>query len=267
MVAFEIAAGTVIGRDHRHVGRNNQDAWVVTHDEDLTVGIVADGCSSGAHSEVGAKLGVKILAENLRLQYRQRQSVDWDRAMRQVLARIDVLVGSMGGNYRQVVEEYFLFTLVGVVIDARNATFFALGDGTVIVNGTQLPLGPFPNNAPPYMGYGLLDGRVDIDQNLIRLTPWEPVESDALHHFLVGSDGVDDISAHRERMMPGLTQPIGPVSQFWEQDRYFGGNEVLVSRQLNLMGRDWPRTNPDAGLLSDDTTIIVGRKAPNGDDG
>ena len=260
MSRFRLAAGSVIGRDHRHVGRNNQDALAIHQSEPLTIAIVADGCSSGKYSEVGAHLGVRLLAENLREQHALRGTINWDTAMRQVLARLDILASSMGGSYRTTVEDYFLFTLVGVVIDAQSAQFFQLGDGTVYLNGTHVRLGPFPNNAPPYLGYGLLEGRVDVDPELIRLQSWEPIPVTDLSHFLIGSDGVDDLRARADDRMPGMAECVGPVAQFWEDDRYFSGNPVLVSRRLSLIGRDWPRTNPELGLLGDDTTIVVGRR-------
>lgn len=260
MPRFELAGGSVIGRDHRTVGRNSQDAYAIVHDDQYTVAVVADGCGSGTYSEVGAHLGVKLVAENLRAQLRTRQTINWDAATRQVLARLELLVSSMGGNYREIVEEYLLFTLVGVVLQPTNATFFGLGDGTMIINGTPLPLGPYPNNAPPYLGYGLLEGRVDVDPGLIRISPYTVTSIHELHSFLIGTDGVDDLIAHQGSRMPGTDRVVGAIDQFWEQDRYFANNPILVSRQLGLIGRDWPRANPEIGLLSDDTTIIVGKK-------
>ncbi len=266
MARFELAGGTVIGRDHRHVGRNNQDAYTILANGPYTIAIVADGCSSGTFSEVGAQVGVRLVAENLRSQLEARRQINWETATRQVLARLEMLASTMGGNYREVVEEYFLFTLVGVVISTEHATFFGLGDGTIYINGTQLPLGPYPNNAPPYLAYGLLEGRVDVDPGLLHVRPHQMVAVNDLRHFLIGSDGVDDLVARQNDHMPGMSQAVGPVSQFWEQDRYYNGNPILVSRQLNLISRDWPRANPELGLLGDDTTIIAGRKVNDGND-
>ena len=63
---FEIAAGTVSGRDHRQAGKNNHDAYVFSSDASGTVAVVCDGCGSGRHSEVGAKIGARLVAGALR---------------------------------------------------------------------------------------------------------------------------------------------------------------------------------------------------------
>lgn len=55
-------AASVAGRAHRRLGKNNQDAAAVSHGDGFTVAVVCDGCSSGAASEVGAKLGARFLA-------------------------------------------------------------------------------------------------------------------------------------------------------------------------------------------------------------
>ncbi len=54
---FQIAAGSVTGQRHLAARRNNQDAFAWWSGRDGLVAVVCDGCSGGAHSEVGAKLG------------------------------------------------------------------------------------------------------------------------------------------------------------------------------------------------------------------
>ena len=66
-----MAAGSAIGREHRRLGRNNQDAWACAVGPGLLVAAVADGCSSGAHTEVGARLAVHWMAAALPALWRQ----------------------------------------------------------------------------------------------------------------------------------------------------------------------------------------------------
>jgi hypothetical protein len=180
-----------------------------------------------------------------------------------VLSQLDILAQSLGGDYRKVVEEYLLFTIIGVVLTPETATFFACGDGVAIINGTEWPLGPYPGNMPPYLAYGLLESELRIDLSEVKLQPFAEFVSEELESFLIGTDGVNDFVKHQDRMMPGLDREVGPLSQFWSDDRYFRGNPDLVSRQLRLVGRDFPHNNPEHGVLSDDTTIIVGRRIPD----
>ncbi len=262
MNELQVAAGSTIGRAHRTAGRNNQDAWSITQSEGSLVAVVADGCSGGVYSEVGAHIGVSLLATVLSDMLVADQAIDWPHVEQVVLERMAALVRDMGPSPAQTVERFFLFTLVGVVMNPTTTTFFACGDGLVVAGDDVVHLGPFAGNQPPYLAYRLLGDRVDIDMNAVRLAPvWHGATS-SIDHFLIGTDGVDDMIAHETAQRPGLDVPVGPLSQFWHNDRYFRGNPELVNRELKLMGRDWPPTHPQAGLLSDDTTLIVGRRSP-----
>ena len=68
--------------------------------------------------------------------------------------------------------------------------------------------------------------------------------------------------------MPRDLRPVGPLDQFWQDDRYFG-NPALLERRLHLIGSDWVRFKTESGtkeqlngLLPDDTTMVVGRRPP-----
>ncbi len=259
---FQIASGSVVGRDHRVVYKNNQDALAVTEYEGLTIMVVADGCSSGLKSEVGAQLGVRLVTEHIARMYASRRAIDWKRLERQVVSQLDVIAQSLGGDYRKTVEDFLLFTLVGAVLTQETATFFACGDGVLLINGQVLALGPYPGNMPPYLAYRLLESELRIDPREVNLAPVAERPIDSIDSFVLGTDGVDDIVRHAGRNLPGLEGLVGGIDQFWLNDRYFKGNLDLVSRQLRLMARDFPVANPEHGLLHDDTTLIVARRAP-----
>lgn len=259
---YQLAGGSTIGRDHWMVPKNNQDSWSIWRYEDLTIGIVADGCGSGMHSEVGAKLGVQMLGACLRDEYLRNRQINWQCVQRNMLTQLNSVAQMMGDNYRKIVESYMLFTLLGIVIDGEHAAFFALGDGTIIVNGEPLSVGPFQNNMPPYLGYGLLLDELAIDANEITLKPILELPIAQLASFLIATDGIDDVTRNSQSTLPGLGKIVGPIEQFWQSDRYFGSNPELLSRQLKLIGRDWPVSKPQPGLLGDDTTVIVGRQLP-----
>lgn len=259
----QFAGGSWIGRDHRLAGRNNQDGWTIVQEDDVTIGVLADGCGSGVRSEVGSLVGVRVLAQAIRTSYFEgrHREVNWPRVQQYALSQLDVLARSMGGAYRKVIEEYFLFTLVGFVIDQNRAVFFTLGDGTVIINDESIEIGPYPDNAPPYLGYCLIQDEVDVDPALLQLQVVGSLAVEDLESFLIATDGIDDFIAREQAAVPGLSTQVGPLNQFYEEDRYFA-NPELISRRLKLIGRDWPVNQPQPGLLHDDTTLIVGRRAP-----
>jgi len=260
---FQFAGGSWIGRDHRWAGLNSQDSWTILTTGDLTVGVVADGCGSHAHSEVGAQLGVKILAESIRAAYSgPKHQIKWSRVQQQVVSQLDVLVRAMGGNYREVIKQYFLFTLLGFVTDGHTITFFALGDGTIVINGVVTNLGPFPNNEPPYIGYSLMGEDATVDPDLLRLHPvFAPFDVTDVDSFMLATDGIDYLVASEGRKKPGLSGIVGPIEQFWQDDKYYALH-IAIERELKLIGRDYPQKDPEFGYLRDDTTMIVGRRVP-----
>lgn len=247
---FEVAAGSVTGRAHVRSGRNNQDAFCWCATADGLVAVVADGCSSGARSEIGAWLGARTLAESLRRRL-PRLADDapaaLDAARDEVLAQVQASAVALGGRLEDTLGEFFLFTLVGVVLTRTSALLFAAGDGVFALDG-RLRVLVSPDNRPAYPAYAL-DGR---------RTPfevWGPFPTASLRTVLVGTDGAADLAAAEERRLPGREERLGPLAQFWEDDRYYR-NPYAVGRRLALANRD----GDAPGLLPDDTTLVVVRR-------
>lgn len=280
MKDFEIAGGTIVGRDHILSNKNNHDSYYWTLDENTTIAIVCDGCGSGKHSEVGAKLGVRLLGEAMRknLDYfrcfsenNQDTTPFWERVRKDTLANIRVLTNSLGESFSQTVNDYFLFTVVGVLITERKTTFFSIGDGVMVLNGEVIEIGPFPGNAPPYIGYDLVESSLsDTAPELLKFTIHETLETENVESILIGTDGVTDLANITSENYPGKDKIIGPLSQFWEEDRYFK-NPDMIRRTLSLINKDsvkYIRNSEDSivnirkenGLLHDDTTLVSIRR-------
>lgn len=270
---FELAWGSVIGRDHVLIGKNNQDACGCHVGADMIVAVVCDGCSGGRHSEVGAKLGARLLVEALRRQlapalqdervWRVAASLAgltpgetaerspanlndaglWESARRAVLRHLGLIVKRMGGHPAQTIHDHFLFTTVGVVVTPRQTALFSLGDGLIALNGELLRLGPFPDNQPPYLGYAL-DGRIAgrFPKDALRFQVHHVLPTDDVRCLLIGTDGAEDLLK------------LGPLRPFWEDDRCFN-NPDMVRRRLVQAGKE-------PGLLPDDTTLVVIRRKP-----
>lgn len=267
--SWQIAAGTFPGRAHSVVGKNNQDAFVVHQTEHCTVAVVCDGCSSGQHSEIGARLGAQLMVNYIvRMLASTPQGVAWpkvaprllDRVRMDVLAEMRTFANRLDASLSSTLEDYFLFTVLGVVSSSFGLSRFWLGDGIFAIDGHLHRIGPFPDNRPPYLGYGMVDA-ARFPFEVETFDPDHPPSS-----VLVGTDGLDDFIAHQDQTLPGKADVLGPLSQFWEDDRYFR-NPDQVRRRLALANRDV--TVPDweshsltkhPGLLSDDTTLIVLRR-------
>lgn len=256
---FDLAGGSVPGRDHRMAGRNNQDAFHYVSGPDRVAAVVCDGCGSGAKSEIGAEIGALALATEL------AADGDLRRSLVNVLETLALLLCNLQGNSRQLIGEYFLFTIVGAVIDAQTATFFSIGDGMVIVNGERIRLGPFPDNAPPYLGYEL--PLLSSDFPLLKhLVIRRVLATEQLTSFLLATDGIDDLIGAEGRTLAGRGGVVEPVESFWTDGIYFR-NPDAIRRRLTVIGREHVSAAQDGksvlrtpGVLRDDTTLIVGRR-------
>ena len=282
---WEIAGGSIAGRDRQRLGKNNQDAfsWAIAEPAAI-IAVVSDGCGSGTHSEVGAKIGVKLVTEAIVRQLkgeREREggreggiegegernilnstfAVDWQQVQQEVLMDLQSLVKAMGGDFSQTVRNYFLFTVVGALLTPAGATIFAIGDGVAIANGKPIQLGPFPGNAPPYLAYGLFANQKSNDRWQFQIHQHLPI--DEVESILIGTDGVSDLIKIGDRNLPGKSEAVGLISQFWQDDRYFK-NPDAIRRQLALINREVTKPNwqgyqisKEVGLLPDDTTLVA----------
>lgn len=253
---FELAAGSVPGREHVRLKRGSQDGFCCHHEPALMVVVVCDGCGSGSHSEVGAKLGARLLVNGLRQRLASGATPGREliaAAVREdLLAHVDFISRALGGDRRDVISDYFLFTIVGAIITPALTLTFSIGDGLVAVNGEVRALGPFAHNQPPYPAYELVcPGFVDsyLDVHVVEQTA-------RVHSVLIASDGAHDLIAAAAKPMPGRTVPIGDLSQFWTDDPLFRNRDAL-RRRLAMVNRDAP---DQRGYLPDDTTVIAVRR-------
>jgi hypothetical protein len=258
---FEVAAASVIGREHARSGRNNQDAFSLLAQGEVLAAVVADGCGSGAHSEVGAQLGARAVAQTVLAVVGEGTPVDSPDFLPAVRSRVLKFLTSLTeqlGN--SLVGEHLLFTVVGAVVTPQHTLVFSAGDGVWALNGEVHPLGPFPDNAPPYLAYGLISpGAVPLERQAL-------VPTDEVMALMLGTDGVADLAKLAETRVPEREEPVGPLSQYWTDERYFQNPDAL-RRRLALLGRESVRADFTAhrlvrtpSLLADDTTLIVLRR-------
>ena len=257
---FEVAGGSVVGTHHIQPLRwtNNQDAFCFESTPTVTAAIVCDGCSSAEHAEIGAHIATRFLTNRLITLCEQRPNDDLDRiikeARHELIIQLDDCIRVLGGSYRHTLFEYGLFTVVGAIITRDKTITFSIGDAHLFVNGDHCIAGPFPDNKPPYLAYALV--RTEIDEALTRVHIHHQLPTSEVQTVLIGTDGLSDFIAKSDISLPGKAELLGPIAQFWEQDRYFA-NPDMIRRRLALANRaigDYP------GLLTDDTTLITIRR-------
>ena len=253
--SFEYAIGTIIGRNHVLAGKNNQDAYRVVSNEKFIIAAVCDGCGSGKHSEVGAKLGARIVTEAIADLLNQSPNQDteisetefWDFVKINLLQKLKDFVAIAIGDL-EFVNDYLLFTIVGAVITPNKTVTFSMGDGAIAINGKLNQIPAYPNNAPPYLAYGL------YKPEAINFEIRDRLPTSELEFLLIATDGIDDLVK------------VEDINQFWQEDRYFK-NPDAIRRKLAMLNReeakpDWHKREmvKRSGVLSDDTSLVVIRR-------
>ena len=195
---FQLRSGLVPGRSHILEGRNCQDALCSTtfeiNGQNYIVGVIADGCGEGKHSEVGAQLAVQYVPYALRNLLQQEVALA-DAPALLFGKLVDFLISIVNGygfvdthECMQFVHNHLLFTLLGFVLTPADTLIFAAGDGIILIN-EEIHLRE-QNNTPTYIGYHL------IDQRYLQ-TPVSPlpgafdvynVPSPTLQKLAIGSD-------------------------------------------------------------------------------
>lgn len=234
---FFVSSGSVTGREHLRLGRNNQDARALIRREDRIVAVVADGCSQGALSEAGAILGTRWLAAWLA---RHGGPVDTlpealGAALDAYLCTVLAPLEALGVPREAAVSELLLFGFLAVVIDPEQTVITGQGDGLFVLNGVKTRLEPPVDNAPQYPAYRLLHA----DRLLAGATGSGPTlhasfPTSRLQHLALATDGA-----------AALELPL------WLEDPLLARNRAHLQRRLNLAAPD----------LFDDTTVtcIVAR--------
>lgn len=270
---FEMAGGSIPGRDHTTTQKNSHDSFHMISHPGITMAVVCDGCGSGEHSEVGAKLTARLVMATLFRYFLYNNDPaafrpgQIDRALTRVqnnvLSQVQLLAESMGGSFSQTIGEYFLATIVGVIVAPEHTFVFRSGDGVMVLNEMLQVLEPSEGNMPDYLAYGLVETAKKIAPTLkvVSSVPTKDLES-----VLIGTDGVGDLIDAADKRIPGKDEKVGLVSQFWKEDRFFK-NAFNIHRRLNLINRTVTQVdfenkvvNEQHGHLPDDTTLVVIRR-------
>lgn len=258
-----VNTGTIIGRKHVLDRMNNQDSVSVFRSERCIVVAVADGCSSGAHSEVGAKMATRCLVNTIGRDIDEDPLNEYiwpdgvDGAARKsvitLLESVESLHTAINGYWCRfgspnVVNDYMLFTIMVAAITPLQTFVFSVGDGCfgvdLVEGGPSVTiLDSGPGNAPNYLGYRLLPKNHPANDPK-KLTPvihlFERTEN--IKSLFIGTDGCADMETERTSPKDFLTDP-----------RYIR-NRSWLQRRLVVLGET-------ERLLKDDTTVaIIGEK-------
>ena len=135
-----------------------------------------------------------------------------------------------------------------------------------MLNEEEQRLGPFPENKPPYLAYAMVDSSFSARPGSLEFQVVRVVRTEHVKSLLLASDGLEDVFACRECDIPGRSEKLGDLSQFWKNDLFFK-NEDALRRRLVLANSEITKLNRSRGeleraqpLLKDDTTLVVLRR-------
>jgi hypothetical protein len=267
MEQFKFTDASIIGTMHDQMGRNNQDYGTAIVDEKFAVGAVCDGCGSTMTSEVGAtlcgQLAVEFLAFQMRGPYNLSEEEDVTLFLHQIYNFIrDRIINILGpfqsydDIFLKLIQNNFLFTLVGFIMDKDYTIVFSIGDGYIRVNDEVLSIKE-PDNMPTYLAYSLTPERDKWDTEP-KIRFWLPTEQ--IKSLIIATDGMDDFVRCAGVPLPGKIQEYAPtLEDILANDSYF----TAPAKLQRLLAKMNPITRPSArshGLLKDDTTIIMARR-------
>jgi hypothetical protein len=229
---FALRGGSVVGREHRRLLRNNQDGLALAAAEGVLVAAVTDWCSSGRSSEVGARLAAawieRFAPELASCGDPATVAEAVTTALSNYLLGLARALSPAPDPLDPRVGDLLLFSFLAAVVREDAAFVFGVGDGVWSVNGRITTLDAGPANTPHYLAYGLLGGE-----------PPRP----ALH-FAGDPASVASIAIATDG---ALDLPDLPA---FERDPRYVRNPSLVQKRLVALG-------DRAGGLFDDTTVAL----------
>ncbi len=256
MEAIEYSFASVIGSYHLQTGLNNQDSVNVYTDETCFVGVVSDGCGSGKNSEVGAKLATCYMAKKLpellklfsvkeALRVLELDMISYFKNIAETLCY---------SEYVKVINDFFLYTVKGVIITQNKVYIFSAGDGYYMLDDKEVSIDQ--DNKPLYFSYNLLDVEDREKYNLPEVISFEVLEEVDFSSFdkiVISSDGIDGLIAKQDNSFSvlGVEQKVGNVGQFFEGDKYFK-NKMFLQKRLNVLAKN--------KVFEDDTTLLIVRR-------
>ncbi len=268
MNTISIATAAVTGARHLRMMRNGQDAvasYRASAERDAlaecvvsavpAVVVVADGCGTGASSEVGAQLGARLFARALgaRLE-RGASAIDrrtWEEARAELVATLRELVDRIGGRSRSaraLVHDYFLFTIVGAAWTPDGAAVWAIGDGAYAFESQLKQLTSDPlSNAPPYVAYDLLGEPCDAH---FAIAPADTVA------IVIATDGISEL------MEQGGTLDRFAAPRFLEHPDALRRELALLARGQERIDWEARRVERVPAVLQDDCAVGVIARRP-----
>lgn len=195
--ALRLRGGSVVGRRHLLEQRNCQDALVLGRGSPgLFVAALADGCSEGRASEVGAQLATRFAVRWIERSWRALRhcaSTEIARLLeRALLSYLEAVFEPLSTEESRalLIRDMGLFTLFVLIADEDRTVVLGLGDGLVADIHQVRRFLPSRPDQPDYVAYRLLPNLAGP----ARLSAVYEESTDRVSGLLVATDGLFSLS-------------------------------------------------------------------------
>ena len=248
MTLMSVIEASAIGRAHRRAGRGGQDASASAAAGGIAAAAVADGCSAGARSEIGAGVGARfVVADAIR---RARMGAPLAELpaivmadLVEELARLARVLAVDESELTRVVEAHLLFTVQCAVVAGERAIVFGVGDGVISIDGDARVLeGGAAPDCPVYALFEGLGGRVVVHHH-----------GSFARTIALGTDGAAELIAQADTPLADGTA-LGGLRGFEDDARYLKNKSLAQKRFHAWCDRGGP--------VDDCTVVVLKRGAP-----
>ena len=248
-----IQGGKVIGHYHENIQRNCQDAYYFSLVNDTCFGVVSDGCGESQFSEVGSNMIVNYIAKKIRdfILFDEKNPITEIpiELFNNCRAYIRTQLCMTSNDKTLEIENlnnYWLSTISGFIIDKEVTVIFYTRDGFICVNDTltNLDIGN-----PPFLGYNCLlhPQEAGMPENLLRSNfEVEIFDSKTVNRLMISTDGFATVNIDKCKRKNNDNPPS------------------LHEQQWNHKGKIalklWMNQKRNMGYFEDDCAIIVAER-------
>lgn len=238
---YQIRKGIRQGRGHVLGDQNCQDALAIDsgilNNAPFVIGVIADGCSEGKASEVGANLAANYLTAQI--YYLLSRNVPPSVIPSVLYGDLLGMLKDMTGRYNfrhpaqrvNFIKDNLLFTAIGFIITPSESVVFAAGDGVIVINDEVIERQQ--DNKPTYIAYHMIE-RQYLEESASALPQGFDVynlDMVSLQRLAIGSD-----AWFGEREL---------LDQVWQHT----GHERKLQRQMNIWSKN-KRFYDDASIVT-----------------
>lgn len=238
---FKITSASIIGKSHYNLNYNNQDALKYYQNEDLILGVICDGCGSGAYSEVGANLGANYFVNYFVDSFINNKITNelinnFEDEMIVFFNKLIELQKNNEAKIEDFIFNYLYFTILGFVVTEDITYIISSGDGFYKVNENCFFINQ--ENKPKYLANKILNKNYSFN--------CYKYETEAINLLSISSDGIHSINEH---FMNSNLENISTFSEIFDFEGFYD-NEIEFSKFLKDL-------SINKNILTDDTSIIM----------